>query len=146
MRQRFTEPEWNDLVRLPAVVYRAVAEADGKVDRDETSSFLAYVRRTSHADELLASIFDHLAEQGEEAAQTSSREHDYRSFLGLTKGVLQRHLSSDERRSFLAGLLCLGRSVADASGGFFGLGQRVSAAEQARIEEVCQLLGWFELS
>ncbi len=145
MHERFSPAEWEDLLRLPVVVYQAVAAADGRIDTDEKNSFLAYVQRTGHTDALLARIFDGLVDQGDEVLNTSSRERDYRSFLQYIRPILERHLNSDERRSFLAGLLYLGHNVADASGGFFGLGRRVSAAEQARIQEIGGLLGWDSL-
>jgi hypothetical protein len=145
MQERFTAAEWDDLVRLPVVVYQAVAAADGRIDTGEKNSFLAYVQRTGHTNALLARIFDVLVDQGDEALETCSRENDFRSYLQGIRPILERHLNPEERRSFLAGLLYLGHNVADASGGFFGFGRRVSAAEQMRIEEIGQLLGWGQL-
>ena len=140
MRERFTQVEWLNLVRLPVVVFVAVAMADGRADSGEQNGFLEYVQRTTHVDPLLSLLCDTLAEQGRDALQLSEREQDFRSYLRDTRSVLEDRLSPQERRSFLAGLLCLGHHIADASGGFWGLGNRVSAVESARLDEVSELL------
>ena len=136
MRQQFAEVEWLNLVRLPVVVFQAVALADGKADSGEQTCFLEYVQRTTHVDPLLKQLCYVLAEQGKDVLQLSERETDFRTYLEEMRRVLENRLSPQERRSFLAGLLCLGHHVAGASGGFWGLGNRVSAVESARLEEI----------
>lgn len=146
MRQNFSDAEWQQLLRVPAVVFWAVALADGKADSNELWYFMEYVKRTDHADPLLAALFDQLAGSGEDALELSEREKAYRDFLVHIKGILERTLSPDQRRSFLAGLLSMGHRVADASGGFFGLGNRISAVESQRLTDVSELLGFPELN
>jgi len=141
MRLRFSGSEWEQLLRVPAVLFWAVAMADGRADSGEERCFLDYVNRADHADPLLAMVCDVLSSRGAEALQLSDRERDFRTYLGEMRGLLGRVLSPQESRSFLAGLLCLGHHVADASGGFFGLGNRISGAEAARLVEVSSLLG-----
>lgn len=145
VQEQYTQTEWSKLVRLPVVVFRAVALADGRADSGEQNCFLEYVNRSTHADPLLKFICGSLAEQGREVLQMSQSELDFRTFLADVRGVLEERLDPQQRRSFLAGLLCLGHHVADASGGFWGLGNRVSAVESARLEEVSSLLGLAQL-
>lgn len=145
VRERFSELQWGELVRTPAVVFAAVALADGKADSGERTCFVDYINRTDHVDPLLKLVCDRLSEQYLTALELSERERDYRTYLSEMRAVLDRALKPDERRSFLAGLLCLGHHVAGASGGFFGLGNRVSAVESARLDEVSALLGLPEL-
>ena len=145
MREQYTQTEWSKLVRLPVVVFQAVALADGRADSGEQNCFLDYVNRTTHADPLLKFICGSLAEQGRDVLQMSESELDFRTFLADARGVLEERLDPQQRRSFLAGLLCLGHHVADASGGFWGLGNRVSAVESARLEEVSAILGFPQL-
>ena len=96
-------------------------------------------------DPLLAILFDQISGDVQDALELSEREKGYQTFLGETKAILGRTLSPDQRRSFLAGLLSMGHRVADASGGFFGLGNRISEAEGKRLDEVSTLLGLPEL-
>lgn len=145
MRAQFTEATWPDIVRLPAVVFWAVALADGKADSGERSCFLYYLRSPGHVDPLFCMVCDQLSEQGKAALELSAREQDYETYLREAKLVLERSLSVYERRNFLAALLCLGHHVASASGGFFGLGNRVAPVEAERIEKVGALLGLPEL-
>ena len=145
MRENFSAAEWEHLLRVPAVVFWAVALADGKADSSELGYFLSYVKRTDHADPLLAILFDQISGDVQDALELSEREKGYQTFLGETKAILGRTLSPDQRRSFLAGLLSMGHRVADASGGFFGLGNRISEAEGKRLDEVSTLLGLPEL-
>jgi hypothetical protein len=127
------------------VVFWAVALADGKADSGERGCFLEYVQRTTHADPLLRMLCDRLTEQGADALQVSEQEQDFPTYLTAIRRILESTLSPQERTSFLAGLLCLGHHVASASGGFFGLGNRISPVEAARLEEVSALLGLTEL-
>ena len=140
VRVRFTQLEWIDVVRLPVVVFFAVALADGRADAGELKEFQSYLVRTTHVDPLLKQLCGELAEQGSEALQLSDRERDFKVYLPEVAQLLEDRLSPQERRTFLAGLLCLGHHVADATGGFWGLGNRVSALESARLEEVSSLL------
>lgn len=144
MRERFSDLQWGELVRVPAVVFWAVALADGKADGGERSCFVEYIHRTSHVDPLLRQVCDRLCEQ-HDPLELSDAERDFRNYLFQVRALLESNLSPEERRSFLAGLLCLGHHVAEATGGFFGLGNRISAPEARRLEEVSQLLGLPEL-
>lgn len=141
MRDRFSALEWHKLLQLPGAVFMAVAMADGRADAGEQNCFLDYLNQSSHADPLLRTLFHQLAEKGPEALEMGYPSQEYPAFLAEARVLLEDRLSKDERRTFLAGLLGLGHHVAAATGGFFGLGNRVSASEQARLAEVSQILG-----
>ena len=145
MREQYTQTEWSKLVRLPVVVFQAVALADGRADSGEQNCFLDYVNRTTHADPLLKFICGSLAEQGRDVLQMSESELDFRTFLADGQLLFEKPANPDPILSFPADPLCLGHHVADASGGFWGLGNRVSAVESARLEEVSAILGFPQL-
>lgn len=142
MREGIKGLEWLKLCRLPAVIYYAVASADGRADHYEEARFLEYVTQSRPVDMLVRRVFDQVVEQGRDAVKLTDAEKDYASYVAEMRTVLEQHLSEDERRSFLAGLLGLGHNVAAASGGFFGLGNKVSAAEEKRLDELRTALGW----
>jgi len=144
MRERFKGLDWLKLCRLPAVIYHAVAVADGRADHYEEKRFLEYIIQTRPVDPLVRMVFDNVVEQGTDAVKLTEAERDYPTYVAEMRGVLEAQLSEDERRSFLAGLLGLGHNVAAASGGFLGLGSKVSAAESARLDELRSALGWPE--
>jgi len=141
MRDRFSALEWHKLLRLPGVVFMAVAMADGRADSGEQNCFLDYLNQSSHVDPLVRALFNQVAEKGPEALEVEQLLEGHVAFLEDIRNILEQRLSQDERRTFLAGLLGLGHHVAAATGGFFGLGNRVSAVEEARLAEVSQALG-----
>lgn len=142
MRERFQGLEWLKLCRLPAVIFYAVASADGRADHYEEERFLEHVTQSRPVDMLVRRVFDNVVEQGRDAIKLTDAERDYTTYVAEMGAVLRERLPEGERRSFLAGLLGLGHHVAAASGGFFGLGSKVSAAESARLEELSTALGW----
>ena len=108
-----------------------VAWADGEVDQNERDAFL----------KAAAEHGIHPGTPGHEALaeflRSTPREEARKAWF-LWAGELNKKLTPAERRELREGLLARARSVAEASGGLLGLGNRVSAREQKvldRIEE-----------
>ena len=118
---------------LSLVPLVAVAWADEKLDDKERAAVLkaaeeAGVGRDSYAFELLEGWL----------AYRPSRQL-LEAWLGYAE-VLARSLEPDERQALKVDLVTRARKVAEASGGFLGLGSKISSQEQEVIEKIDAVL------
>ncbi|TQM64261.1 AAA family ATPase [Humibacillus xanthopallidus] len=138
LRARFTDAEWDQVRRLPGVLWSFVAAADGTVQDAEVEQFtLSNERRsalTSSAERLAARLVD---EHDPATAPTASgplpdpalvRQDDE---LGHCRAILRRRLDDAEYAELVAVLLGSARDVAAACGTF--LRPKVSREEQAAL-------------
>jgi uncharacterized tellurite resistance protein B-like protein len=100
-----------------------VAWADGEVDERERQAFLKAA--AEHGITVGSPGHDALREFLKE----SPREEARKAWFAWAD-ELKRKLDPDERRKVRDALLERARAVAEASGGFLGLGNRISAGEQ----------------
>jgi len=117
---------WAALSLLPLV---EVAWADGKVDSKEREAVLSAaeangVTRNSASWELLEGWLDARPAAG------------YLEAWGASMVALCAHLQPDEREALCREVTRRARRVAEATGGFLGLGNRVSSDEQRVLDEV----------
>jgi len=106
-----------------------VAWADGAIDAKERAAILRAaeereLRPGTASHELLKTWLDHRPADSIVAAWTSY------------VGAVWSHLSDHERDAMSARLLGLARGVAEAAGGFLGLGNKTSPAEQKVLDEI----------
>ncbi len=137
-----TEAEWGVLFRTPGVVFHFIASADGTIHDDELAAFQEdwrhrYARGHFSEDhvlnEFLRSINDLACR--EPPKKLAQREID--DALNEFKRVLGR-FGYFERRRIRKAIAALAQLTAEASGGFFG--SKVSAAEQAAVDHVLQMI------
>ncbi|HET7802081.1 MAG TPA: DUF4062 domain-containing protein [Humibacillus xanthopallidus] len=135
LRARFSDAEWDQVRRLPGVLWGFVAGADGKVQDAEVERFtLSDERRravTTSAERLAARLVD---EHDPATAPTASgplpdpalvRQDDE---LGHCRAILRRRLDDVEYAELVAVLLGSARDVAAACGSF--LRPKVSREEE----------------
>lgn len=138
MDTRFTDAEFEALVRLPAWLFLLVAAADGTVDAKERETFDRLVIGRSlgmmpTASPLLKDVFQTLVGRGIDETVAACRALGIRGVfdeLELAQAALRAELSEAEYEAFTVELLGDGALVAGASGGFLGLfGPKVSQQE-----------------
>ena len=117
------------LTALSLVPLVEVAWADGRVEDAEKQAILAAARaagleETSPGHKLLASCLS-------ERPQTGLRK-----MWGQYITSICTTLSAEERDALKTELLQQARSVAEAAGGFMGLGSKVSSKEEALLAEI----------
>lgn len=119
------------LTALALVPLVAVAWADGSITDQERGAVLAAAEKTGLArqDAGYRLLEDWLRHRPPPALLAAWK--DYTAALSAT-------LDDDARLALRSGVLDRARAVAEAAGGFLGLGQRVSAAEKAMLDELDQ--------
>ena len=108
-----------------------VAWADGKVDESEREAFLA-----AAAEHGL-----HPGTPGHQALREFLKETpraEARKAWFAWASELNRRLQPGERLTVREALLARARAVAEASGGFLGLGRRISEGEQHVLDRIAQ--------
>jgi len=108
-----------------------VAWADGQVDPKERAAFIAAA--AEHG--ITPGSFAHTAL--EEFIKSTPRE-DARKAWYAWAAELNGKLDAAERRKVREGLLKRARAVAEASGGFLGLGNKISASEQRVLDAIAR--------
>lgn len=139
-----TESQWAAIAAAPVIVFMLVAAADGQVDAREVTAFgkkltasLASPGRVmkgavTRALPNLAFLTEKLAESGVERMA---------GLLVAARQMVDETVGRREGHRFASALYALGESVASASGGgFFGLGNKISAEERVILDGLKELL------
>lgn len=109
-----------------------IAWADGKVDEKEREALLRAA----------AEHGIHKGSPGHEALAAFLRDtprEDARKAWFAWADALNERLEPFERRKLREGLLARARAVAESSGGFLGLGSRISDAEQRVLDRIAEV-------
>ncbi len=106
-----------------------VAWADGKVDDKERAAFIAVAAEFG----ITPGTFAHTTL--EEFLRQTPRE-DARKAWYAWADALNRRLDATERGKVREGLLRRARAIAEASGGFLGMGRKISANEQRVLDAI----------
>ncbi len=135
LRERFTDEEWQQLKQIPFQIFFVVAMADGKVDAKEIAAFVNRTEAAASLDNPLLRELMHGLSQDEIrnhlANPPSSNEAEQLS--RTVRAILRDKLVPGEKFEFIGAALALGLEVAQASGGFFGLGSKVSKVEKQAL-------------
>jgi hypothetical protein len=132
MKDRFTTTEWEQLKRLPPLVFVFVALADGRLQPEEASKFAAEISDASrYRDPLLRDLLSDLgrptefqtAFDGVTRITATSAEAIDREITAV-KALLKGKLTDEEYHRFFFSLIGIGKMVADSAGaekkGVFG--------------------------
>ena len=139
MKERFSTEEWEDLKTLPIVVCVLTAAADGKVDQKEAREIVRQLREgAALKDELHRELIVDLASSGGVAQKGMDRQ-GAENIVERVKGALKAKLSDDEYQRFISSLFLSGMRVASSSGGFLGMGDKVSKEEKAMLGAIATL-------
>lgn len=132
MKERFTTGEWEQLKRLPPLMFVFVALADGKLQPEEAEKFANEIGDASrYRDPLLRELLFDLSqprqfqtafEGATRIVGTSSEAIDRE--IGGIRVLLKEKLSDEEYHRFFYSLIGIGKMVADSAGeekkGVFG--------------------------
>jgi hypothetical protein len=132
-----TEEELQRLARVPLLVLFLVAGADGKISKKEMSAFDKAIEDiTEETSPLLSNCLDWLTENFEAyLEQVNTSETDPLDDLTLAGSTLHDCFPADAG-AFQHGLIDLGVKIAEASGGFLGMGSKISEQEMATLAAI----------
>jgi len=138
-RDLFSDNQWENLVYAPFIVFLIVSAADGTIDKKEIKALGKVLSSQSHplTIELLASMPD--------APHTIIQEllNDPQAMaerLETTVTDIDSVLPRSDALLFKVALFNIGQEVAEASGGFFGFGKKISKTEKAALTTVALML------
>lgn len=115
---------------LPLVPLIQVAWADGKLTDAEASKVLELAQARGVTSQAAQEFLNLLLEK---------KPSDV--FFERTDRVIRHIVEQNPANQAVSGVLDMAKAVAQASGGIFGLGNRVSDAEQDLLDELAKLLG-----
>lgn len=122
MKERFTDEQWRTLERLPVLVFIQVALADGNLEDEESTTFVAEMLdapnwRDPLIRELLLTLAeaDHFTSAFEAATRLSTTSAEaVLAELGAGKTILRDNLTEEEYQRFAFSLIGLARKISDA--------------------------------
>ena len=145
---KLSQADWELLAETPIAVFSLVATADGKVSDRERMALLEIwsprlARLQLAKDGTHHQVYRYILQERCEKAlkQGCLYEPDAAKDLLLkTAAMLKGRMTLEEATFMRSALVTLARDVAKAASGFFGLGPKVTADEQAAISMVGRLL------
>ena len=123
------------LIKSVYTVYGVVAAADGKIDDKESAVLLRALENSRHIEvPILTEVLDDFREYLSEYVQEFT-QGEYNPYSDIAAAVitLDIYCSPVEADLFKKFLMHLGVSVAEASGGFMGIGNKICKEEQAAL-------------
>lgn len=147
----YNADETRRLERFPFYVFFLVAGADGNVDEKEFERFVHRLidfasklggENVGPGIELLANSERYFDSLHPEVKRMVTEGGPGVAITGITDAValLDSRLDADRALAFKKRMLTLGQEVAEASGGFLGVGS-VSKTEQVALKHLAKLLG-----
>ncbi|HAG94237.1 MAG: hypothetical protein CMK83_19905 [Pseudomonadales bacterium] len=132
------------LAYAPIAVFCIVAAADGSIDKKEVKAFQVELLKGIITDsELMQKVMVHVVSDFEGMIGAFlKQEVDAKEKLEQILRVLDGKLSAEESHKFKVSMLSIGKSVAEASGGFLGMfGSKISKEEKRALVGLAMFLG-----
>ena len=131
------------LAYAPVAVFCIVAGADGNIDKKEIRAFQKEVLTGVVTEsELLQRVMVQVVTEFETLIKEFlNREIDAREKLGEILSIINTKLGDREALEFKLSLFGMGKSVAEASGGFLGFGSRISKQEKEALAGLAAFFG-----
>ncbi|WP_321405867.1 hypothetical protein [Tolumonas auensis] len=136
------------LKEAPFIIFILMAFADGKIDLKETKALAEVVLNPDmfQNDFLVQLIRDAIPEINHTSipqclAPIMNNNPDYVEKLNNLKRAIDKNLNTSEALEFKKALINLGYKIADASGGLFGMGNRVCKQEKQMLRTIASILG-----
>ena len=143
MTNELSPGEMDALVEALYAVLVLVAGADGAVDPKEEKRFAELLVAASQTDEPLHSVIERA--RATMPGPTSSPSLAHEDAIDRVRAgvrVAEDKLKPEAAERFKDGLYCMGKALAEASGGgFLGLGKRLSHEEQDALVVLAACLG-----
>jgi len=136
-KEKFTEQEWQYLEKSPFLVFNAVANADGTIDKKEIKAFHKVLQNyTELQNDLSREILKSVAENfNEDDVDLSNLNTD----LAKVTKVLETKVSYKDALNFKKTLIALGIHIGNSSGGIFS--SKFSDEEVEALKTVGTSLG-----
>lgn len=138
----FTETEWNILSSAPLLVFALVSAADGKIDANEVKSFQNEVLSGVNTENVTLQriLMLAMANFAPMMQGIMKGQIDPLQSLIAVSGFLDRQLEKQEAEEIKKAFYNIGKSVAEASGGLFGLfGSKISKEEKKALEALAKI-------
>jgi nucleotide-binding universal stress UspA family protein len=133
-----TDEERHALLLSPFQVLAHVGGADGKVDQKEREALLSGLRGLK-VEGIAAALFRSALDNFESFVERALAQPGLDP-LRAAAAILDSRFEPAEAEAVKDALIQLGERVADASGGIFGLGSRISGEEKVALREVGRAL------
>ncbi|AJQ95462.1 hypothetical protein [Gynuella sunshinyii] len=139
----FSSDDFETLKQSVFLIFFLVAAADGKVDKKE---LIAFIKLLSDPEKITNTLLNRIVTNVINDVPTiisemAKKKLDYIEELGKLKKIIDNNLSAEEANSFKISLFLVGREIAEASGGFFGFGSKISKEEKGALAAIALCLG-----
>lgn len=139
-----SEEEWGVIAQAPVVAFLIVAAADGNVDKKEAIKFSEVLGSLAaqQEHESLSKMMVLAAQNFQQIMPNlMSGNFDPAAMLQEFRQIVETRFSEDEAMMMKTSLLVVGHKVAESSGGFLGLGSKISKVEKKALMALAHLLG-----
>lgn len=139
-----TDEHRQALTLAPLLVFLLVAAADGTIDEKEVKAFQKELIHGIATDsDLMLGVIVRLLANFEQymGVLQANKVNPIESIIDISV-ILRERVAEDEAEKFKRAMLSIGKKVAEASGGLFGVfGSKISKQEQAALDALAALLG-----
>lgn len=134
--------ELEKLQKSPFLIFFIVAAADGKVDKKEVEAFIKILSTPEILkNELMAYLISNVGSKIPNIiSEMAIGQKDYIGELTALKEVIDTKLGAEHANNFKITLLKIGKKIAESSGGFFGLGSKISKEEKTALAGIAVCL------
>ena len=140
----FSEQEWQNLLYSPILVFALVAGADGSIDKKEIQNFqkqllMGLIVENDIMQQLMADLIPDVAKLLKEVLDGKI---DPKTTLEEIVVAVNSNLPGEDAIAFKMSLMEIGKSIAEASGGFLGIfGSKISKEEEQTLAILAMMLG-----
>lgn len=130
------------IARAPVLAFFVVAAADGNVDDKELADFEKLIGASSvfQSELFQKAITDMKPRLQDYLGEMATEEVDYDAELKrLAKILDEQH--AEQAKAFKLSMFGLAKSIAEASGGFLGVGNKISKEEDEALKKIALTLG-----
>ena len=139
----FSSDDFEKLKQAPFLIFFLVAAADGSIDKKEVKEFMEVLSNPEFLNNPLLNriITNVINDIPSIISDMATKQLDYISELAQLKSITDNSLPDDEANQFKVSLFLVGKKIAEASGGFFGFGSKISKEEKGALTAIALCLG-----
>lgn len=132
--------EFDQVCRAPLIILYTMIESDKKSDKKEQQKVADIIlRECTNGALLMGRVSENLLDVYID--YTHSYEANYVTELAAITNIVDEKISVEDALIYKKYLLAIAEEVAQASGGFFGFGNKVSAKEKEALDAIALALG-----
>ncbi|MET1076646.1 MAG: hypothetical protein ABWY06_01360 [Pseudomonas sp.] len=131
----FSGEEFEALKMAPFLVFFLVAAADGRIDKKELLAFGKLLSNSArYSNPLLTRIITNIISDIPALAGTLTQKRlNFAAELTIIRGIVDSRMPLPQAEAFKRALFQVGQDIAEASGGFFGFGSKISKEERLAL-------------